>query len=514
MAGHAKADLGKGKLKRKAARGGFVTIASEFFRMATRIASTAVLARLLTPDDFGVVAISIGFTSILQAISDAGMSAAALRERDLTPQQSTNLFWCNIAMSLATALLAAAAAPMLAGFVNEPQVASITTVAAIGLVFSGLGAQHRVILTRELRFGSLARAEATASLIGFGVAIVLASMGAGPWSIIIGTLTTNIHLSIAPWVFSGWSPGRFRRGHGTRRLVRRGFGLLVVNLCNAARTSSESVILGRFAGAADVGLYSKAYGLLALPMTRMLNPMGRVAVPILVQIWNDPERFRKSYFRLVAVLGLISTPAVAMLFFGAQDIVRIVLGEQFLPSVPIFRILAIASIGMATAASTVWVQQASGKVKRQLGLSIATAITVIGGNVLGAWLGGARGMAVGFVTSIHLMRLPSCYLGLAGSPISFRGFLSATLPGTVVAVVASAAMAVPEFLLDLPRPFASLSVTWSVGIAAMAATALAWPRVRTDIRGTIDMVRAAGLRKPAKGPEPTQPPPGQDLQPS
>jgi hypothetical protein len=83
-----------------------------------------------------------------------------------------------------------------------------------------------------------------------------------------------------------------------------------------------------------------------------------------------------------------------------------------------------------------------------------------------------------------------------------------------VAVVASAAMAVPEFLLDLPRPFASLSVTWSVGIAAMAATALAWPRVRTDIRGTIDMVRAAGLRKPAKGPEPTQPPPGQDLQPS
>jgi PST family polysaccharide transporter len=514
VAQHAKADIGKGKLKRKAARAGLVTLSVEVFRTGIRIASTAVLARLLTPDDFGVVAISLGFITILQAISAAGISEAALRERELTAQQSTNLFWCNTAISLAIALLAAAGSSLLADFVNDPRVALFTPVAAIGLVFSGLGAQHRVILTRELRFGQLARMEATASLLGSGVAIVLAAMGTGPWSIVIGTLTTNIQLSIAPWIYSGWRPGRFRQGHGTKRLIRRGFGLMVASVSVSVRFSSESVILGRFAGAADVGLYSKAYGLLTLPLTQMLQPMSRVAVPILVQIWHDPERFRKSYFRLVSVLGLLSTPAVAFLFFGAEDVVRIVLGEQFLPSVPIFRILAISSIGMATAASSIWVQQASGKVKRQLGLALATSSVVVVANIIGAWLGGAKGMAIGFVTAIQLMRQPTCYLGLLGSPVSYRDLLAAALPGTVVALVGSAAMAVPEFLLDLPRPFTSLSVTWSLGLAAMAATALAWPRVRADISGMMDLMRAARTRDRGKGIEPPQPPLDQDLQPS
>jgi PST family polysaccharide transporter len=499
VAGHAKADLGKGKLKRKVARGGLATVLSEGFRGLSRVVTTAVLARLLTPDDFGVVAMVAGFTALLQGIADGGLSAAAIRQRNLTPQQSTNLFWCNAATSLAVAIASVAAAPLVARFVGDDRIIQYVPLAALGLVISGLGAQQRIILTRELKFGSLVRAEIASITVGFIVALSLAALGAGPWSILSGQVATNTCLTATRWTVSGWRPGWFRPGHGTRRLLRRGFGLLLSNAFNSIRTSSDSLILGRFAGAAQVGLYSKAFGLLVLPMSRVLKPLGRVAVPVLVQLWNEPDRFRKSYFRLVAFVSLVSTPVTALMFFGAEDVIRILLGEQFLPSVDLFRILAFSSIGMATAATTGWVQQASGRVKRQLALTIWTSAVVVAANVTGAWLGGAEGMAVGFVVGLQLVRHPACSIALRGSPVRYRSFLAASTPALLVALAGSAAMYVPEYMLELPRPFTSLAVTWSVGLVTMAAMAFAWPRVRQDIRGVLEMVRAAG---PGKGRKP------------
>lgn len=486
MAGHAKADLGKGKLKGKAARGGAAAVLSELFRMGIRIGTTAILARLLVPEDFGVVAIVMGYILILEGIANAGVSAAALRERDLTPQQSSNLFWCNAGLSLLAAGFAIATGPFLGEFVGNDRVDDLIPLASLGLVFAGLGAQQRVILDRTLQFGSMARAEAMSVTVGMAFSVLLASLGAGAISIIAGTVLSYAALTISRWRVAGWRPGRFRRGHGTRRLVRRGFGLMLVNFLQSMRASSEAVILGRFAGAAEVGYYTKAFGLLSMPVGRMLVPMTRVALPILVQLWPEPERFRKAYFRLVAFLGLTTTPLIAFLFFGAEDVVRIVLGEQFGPSVPLFRIFAIASIGMATGASTTWVQHASGRVKRQIGLAAWMAGLVVTGNLVGAWLGGATGMAIGYVIAVQVGRQPACWIALRGSPIPYRGFVAATVPGTVVALVGSAAMAVPEFLMDLPRPIDQV-------------TALAWPRVRTDVHEVVDMVRAAGFLKRRNG---------------
>jgi hypothetical protein len=126
-----------------------------------------------------------------------------------------------------------------------------------------------------------------------------------------------------------------------------------------------------------------------------------------------------------------------------------------------------------------------------------TAAIVISANITGAWLGGATGMAIGWVVGLQLSRLPSCYIALQGSPIPFRTFLAATVPGTVVALVGLAAMCLPRFFLEVPGgPVARLAVMWSVGIAAMAASALAWPRLRRDIHSVLDMARAVRRSPP------------------
>lgn len=483
---------------------------SELLRGAARVASTAVLARLLTPDDFGVVAIVTGFVGVLQGISDAGLSGAAIREKSLSGQQSSNLFWCNVVSSLAAAILAIAAAPLLASFVNEPDVVRYVPVATLAVIFRGLGAQQRVILQRELNFGSIARAEAIAITANAAIAIAMAASGFGVWSIFVANVASVALGTGIRWQVSGWRPGAFRKGHGTRRLLWRGGGLLAATTISSVRTSADSVILGRFAEARDVGLYSKAYGLLMLPMSKMLAPMNRVALPVLVQLWDEPERFRKAYFRLVAFLGLMTTPVTAFLFIGAEEVVLIMLGEQFKDSVPLFRVLALASLGMSTAASASWVQQASGQVARQVWLTAGSTSLVVVANVIGAWLGGSMGMAISWVVGLQLARHPTVYLALKGSPIPYRGFLAAALPGTVVAILGAAAMCIPKYLLPVPGgPIARLGVVWSVGLAVMAVTALAWPRLRQDMHAVIDMVRAVRRSRrpgPASGPLAADPP--------
>lgn len=505
----------KGKLKTKAARGGIATIASEVLRGAGRVASTVVLARLLTPDDFGVVAVVAGYLAVLEGLSEGGLSSVALRERTLSAQQSSNLFWCNVILSFTMAGVAIAGAPLLAAFVGEPDVVRYIPVASVALVLRGLGAQQRVILQRELQFGSLARAEAVGIGVNAAVSIGLAVAGFGVWSIFVANVTTSGTMTALRWSISGWRPGRFARGHGTRRLLRRGSGLLVASTISSVRTSADGVILARFTSAADVGLYSKAYGLLMLPMTRLLRPMNRLALPILVQLWDDPDRFRKAYSRLVSFLELVTTPVTAFLFMGAEEIVLIMLGEQFAPSAPIFRVLALASLGMATASSANWVQQASGRIRRQIGLTAWTSVVVISANVLGAWMGGAMGMAIGWVVALQVSRLPTSYFALRGSPIPFRSFLAATVPGTVVSLVGVAGMCIPRYLIEIDGgPVARLAVIWSVGLSTMAATALAWPRLRHDIHAVIDMVRAA-RRTPKPGRKADAaaqaPPPDSDL---
>lgn len=484
-------------MKSKAARGGAATVVSEVLRGVGRLASTMVLARLLTPADFGLVAIVTGYVALLESISEGGLSAAAIRERTLSSQQSSNLFWCNAVLCVAIAGLAIAGGPLLAAFVGQPEVTRYIPLAAFAMVMRGLGAQQRVILQRELRFGSLARAEAVGIAIYAGVSIALAVAGLGVWSIFLANTATSVAMTAIRWNVAGWTPGRFRGGHGTRRLVRRGTGLLIASTVSSLRSSADSVILARFAGPADVGQYSKAYGLLMMPLSRMLRPMNRLAVPILVQIWNEPDRFRKAYHRLVSFLGLVTTPVTAFLFVGAEEVVLIMLGEQFIPAVPIFRVLALASLGMSTAAAANWVQQASGKVKRQIGLTVWTSALIVVANVIGAWLGGAMGMAIGWVIALQIARHPASWYSLRGSAVRYRDHLSATVPGTVVALIGAGAMYLVRSLLEIPGgPVAILAVTWSTGLAAMAGTALAWPRLRRDMHSVIDMVRAARRSPP------------------
>jgi O-antigen/teichoic acid export membrane protein len=482
-------------LRQRAVRGGAFTLVSQWSRFGLRFVGLVVLSRLLLREDFGLAAMVTAFSGFAALFADAGLTQAATRSRDLTREQASTLFWINLGVAALVAIALAACSPLIARFYDgEQRLIPITLVASVGIVIGALAAQHIAILQRELKFGWLAVAEVASQTIGTAVAIVVAAIWRTYWALVLQPIATQIVSGAICWIATGWRPGRPRIAPGTRQLLLTGSHLSGTEVFNYAQVNADVVILGRFTGPGPVGEYSRALGLLMLPLSQVLGPFTRVAVPLLSRLQDQPERFARAYYRMVALVAILTTPIIAILMLGARDIIAIVLGPNFADAGTLFQILAIAAWGMPIAATSTWVAIASGRTKRLLVRNaIKTAFYIVAFLIAVRW--GAVGIAWAYVIATHVLRYPVLFDALRHTPVSVGGMAKAAWPGTFVGVVGAIAMAVPSYVLHLPQPFVSLASTVTLGVAVMGLMAYLWPRARREATEALDMVRSLRGRK-------------------
>ncbi len=484
-------------LKRKAVRGGAFTFASQWTRFVLRIASIAVLSRLLTKDDFGLVAMVTAFTGFASLFADAGLTQAAMRARELSREQASSLFWINLGVATVVAAVVALASPLIAIFYDREQLVGIASIASVSLILAALGAQHIAMLQRELRFGKLAIVETSGQLAGVLLAIVAAWLGAGYWALVVQAVAMSAVTSTAAWIASGWRPARPGIAPGTKSLLFTGSHLSGTEVLNYIGLNSDAVILGRAAGEGPLGEYSRAQSLLMMPLTQIIGPFTKVAVPLLSRVQDQPERFARAYYRMCAMVALVSTPLIALLMVGARDIVLIMLGPGFAEAATLFQILAIAAWGMPIAATATWVAIASGQTALLFWRNLVRVTIVIAAYLIGVrW--GATGIAVAYVITTHLLRLPMLWWTFRGTPVRIGGLAAATWPATLIGIVGAAAMVVPAYLMPLPAatpawlsPWLTLTATGLTGAAVMGGLLWTWPRAKRELREALELARSA-----------------------
>ncbi len=332
-------------LKGRSVRGGLLTLTSQGAVFVIQSVSTVVLARLLVPADFGLVAMATAITGLGQAFADLGLSEATIQRPEITHEQVSTLFWVNVAIGLALTLVTTALGPVLAWFYREPRLKEITAVLSLTFLFGGLKVQHNALLRRQMRFVSIAIRDVASYALAVPVAIVMAWRGAGYWAIIalpVALAFTGMALS---WLFIRWVPGLPRRGAHIGSMIAFGgkiaFSYVIINI----NRSADAVLTGWYWGAGPLGLYSRAYNLLMLPVRQLSGPAGSVAVPAFSRIQNDPERFARYYLRAVNLIIWISGPMFAFLFVAAQPVIILVLGNKWREAAPVFQILIIGSLG-------------------------------------------------------------------------------------------------------------------------------------------------------------------------
>jgi PST family polysaccharide transporter len=489
-------------LRARSSQGVVFTGGGQAVRFALQFLSTVVLARLLTPDDFGVIAMVMAVAGFIGLFKDLGLSTATVQRRELSVAQVDAMFWIGLAVSAGLSGLTAAMAPLIAWFYGEPRLVSIAVAVGGAFLLTGLGVQHLALLRRQMRFAALAAVEVAASAAGVAAAIVLAALGARYWALVGLILVQAAASSAGAWTVCGWVPGRPRRAAGIRGMVVFGANLTGFNAVNYLMRNLDNVLIGWYWGAAPLGLYSRAYQLMLLPLQQVNAPLASVAVPTLSRLQDEAVRYRRAYIEVVEKLNLIVMPPVAFAAATSDWLILLVLGERWEGAARIFLWLSLGALLQPMSNTTGWLfitQDRTADMFRWgiVGSTLATASFVIGLPF------GPVGVAASYTIVATVLGLPLLlwFVGRSGPVRGLDVLGTLALPGAVAAAVGVAAVAV-RLALYQTSPAIGLLAAAVAGAAAGAGLLLALPYGRRRARELADLVRAGVSRRARPEPAP------------
>jgi PST family polysaccharide transporter len=462
-------------LKAKVIRGGLARLCAQGASFILRLGSLVILARLLSPKDFGLVGMVTAFTGVLMLFRDFGLSSAAVQRTTVTEEQISTLFWINMLIGAVLGLLALAMAPAIAAFYHEPQLFGVTAVLAVGFLFNALGTQHSALLQRQMRFTALAVINVVSLTVGTAIAICGAKAGYGYWALVSMTVTPPIIAAIGLWLTTGWVPGMPRKRTGIRSMIHFGGSLTLIGLLVYLGYNADKVMIGRFWGADAIGIYGRAYQIVNIPTENLNSAVGEVAFSALSRLQDDPVRLRNYFLKgFSLVLGLTLPITIACALF-ADDVVFVFLGSQWKDAGTIIRLLAPTIAIFAIINPLGWLIFSIGLVVRGLKVAPWLATGMIAAYVV-ALPYGPKWVAFAYSAVLTLWVIPHIWLCVHGTAVSVRDILVAVSRPLASAVLAGgiafgARMFFGQFLSPLPRLVLECGVIFAVffGVLLFAA---------------------------------------------
>jgi O-antigen/teichoic acid export membrane protein len=442
-------------LKEKTVRGGFARLCAQGATFFLRLGSLMILARLLTPKDFGLVGMVTAFTGVFTLLRDFGLSSAAIQRPTVSDEQISTLFWINMLVGALLAVVCVALAPIVGAFYHEPKVFGIMVALAIGFVFNAAGVQHSVLLQRQMRFTALAVIGLASLMVASAIGIAGAMAGYGYWALVAMTVTAPLAATIGFWLTTAWIPMMPRRRTGIRSMLRFGGTLTLNGLIAYAAYNSEKVLIGRFWGASAIGLYGRAYQLINIPTDNLNSAVGEVAFSALSRVQDDPKRLKNYFVKGYSLVLGFTLPITIACGLFADDMIRVILGPQWAATAPIFRLLAPTIAIFAIINPLGWLLNSLGLVERGLKIAIVFAPTMIAGYVIGLSYG-PKGVAFAYSAVMTLWVIPFIAWCVHGTAVTFRDIVVATsrplISGILAGGVAFAVrLAYGQFLSPLPR---------------------------------------------------------------
>jgi len=426
-------------LKEKAIRGGLARIMAQGADFTLRLLSLTVLARLLSPNDFGLIGMVTAFTGVLILFRDFGLSAAVIQHGGVTEEQLSNLFWINVLVGAVLALLLAAGAPAMAAFYHEPRLRAVTAVLALSFLFNAVGIQHGAMLQREMRFTAVAVINTISLVTGIGLAIGGALAGYGYWALVAMTVAGPLVASGGFWIATPWIPGRPRRRTGIRSLMRFGGTVTLNGLVVYIASNFEKVLLGRYWGADAIGLYGRAFQLVNIPTANLNTAAGEVAFAGLSRVQDDGERLRRYFLRGYSLVLAMTVPLTLLCALFSEDVIRVFLGPKWGEAAPIFRYLAPTILVFAIANPLSWLLMSLGLIRRLLKMGLVIAPIMIASYVIGLPYG-PKGVAFAYSTVMTLWLAPLIAWAVHGTAVSARDIV-ATAYKPLASGVAAAGLA-------------------------------------------------------------------------
>jgi PST family polysaccharide transporter len=394
------------------------TALSQTARQLLQVALGIVLARLLTPEDFGLIGLTIVFTGFAGLFADLGLGAAIVQRKDISEQDLNFVFWLNLLTGIALTLVTILCAPLIARFYHNPRLVTITVLLGLGPLISSLGLVPGSLMQKEFRFKALAVADVVTLVVSGGIACWFAFRGFGAMSLVFQALATQGCSVALRWGMVKWRPGWSIGWKAGSRLLPFGSGLLGSSLVNYWFRNGDNLLVGRFCGAFQLGLYSRGYSLMMLPVTQVHSVLTPVLFPALSLMQHSKAELRRVFLFANQAIAVVAFPLMLGLAVVADDFVKVLWGDRWLGTVAIIRVFAIAGLGSAVGTTVGWIYMATGRSDRMLWWTLVASPVYLGCFALGLrW--GALGVSIAYAVAQYLLlwypswRLPGSLIDLS-----------------------------------------------------------------------------------------------------
>lgn len=367
-----------------------------------------VLARLLSPKEFGLVAMVTVITGFAYILSGLGFGAALIQKKNVGQEHLSSVFWLNLVTGLLLMLMFMIGSSLISSFYNEPLLIPLTILISTNFLISSLSIVQRTLMTKFLNFRKLSVVEMAAVGLAGIMAITLAYLGFGVWSLAVQGVAYSVATTVLLWMLSDWRPALTFKWQAVKELLGFGLNLLGSQTLNYWTRNIDNLLVGRLLGSNPLGIYSRAYSVFLFPLTNISVTLVRVMFPFFSIMQEDKRRVKDMYLKMARTVGLLIFPMMCGLFVTTEPFVLAVFGPQWVEMIPILRVFCILGIiqSMPSLVGSLYLSQ--GRSDLQLRVASILRANEILGIVIGLkW--GVIGVAIGYTTAALINLYPNIY---------------------------------------------------------------------------------------------------------
>ncbi|WP_181701634.1 oligosaccharide flippase family protein [Chthonobacter albigriseus] len=476
-------------------QGGFITTLGQVAKVVLTLGTQVLLARLLMPEDFGIIAMVAPVLGFLQVMAELGVPQIIVQSPSLRYGDLESLFWRNMRLALILAVAALALSPLVAMLYSEPRVLPVMMAMASLIPLQAASAPLSALLSREMRYGVQAMVEIAALLLNGVVTVAAALAGLEYWALFCGQLASSVATLTIFLLVSRWRPSHPRRGLDVSHMVRAGSNITTANMAGFLNVTLDNVLIGTVLGETSLGLYDRAWKFAVQPLQMIIMPIGRVALPTLSRLHIEKTRYRNAVRQFLEILLIISTPAMVFGATMADPLIDFVLGPNWEDLAPVFAFVCFGATVSPVNAMIFWLFISQGRTEEQKRWAIITSVINVSTYVCGLPFG-LVGVACFSATSNWIIQAPLLFRTVsAAGPVNWRDLMTTITPFLVAAGVEAAFLLAAGHLRHVSG-FLDLAAHTVLAYLVFFGTVMLFPTGRASLLNLLSVVTER-IRKPA-----------------